>query len=83
MNDPRSNFLAVSVALTGFDAIDLEATGLVDEYAELCLDILRASQNADQYLQGLQRIVGSNDVHAASWASSFGTSPRCGTSASG
>lgn len=65
MSEYRANFLAVSVELTGFDAIDLEATGLVDEYATLCLDILRASDNADQYLQGLQRIVGADDPATA------------------
>lgn len=65
MSEYRANFVAVSVELTGFEAIDLESTGLVDEYATLCLDILRASDNADQYLQGLQRIVDADDPGAA------------------
>jgi hypothetical protein len=31
---PRATFLALSVALTGFRAVELEATGLVDTYLE-------------------------------------------------
>jgi hypothetical protein len=31
---PRATFLALSVALTGFRAVELEATGLVDAYLE-------------------------------------------------
>ena len=46
----RAAFVAVASTLTGFDTTDLEATGLVDQYAALVLTILDASGNGDQYV---------------------------------
>jgi hypothetical protein len=60
----RSAFVHVSALLTGFDAIDLEGTGLVDQYAALYLSVLDTATGV-MFVGELRALEAANDHVAA------------------
>ncbi len=56
----RTAFVQMSALLTGFDAIDLEGTGLVDQYAALYLSVLDEATGV-MFVAELRALAGADD----------------------
>jgi hypothetical protein len=58
-------FVTVSCATTGFTALELQGTGLIDAHANLVVGVLAASGNADQFMNAMVTLAAAPDPSTA------------------